>query len=107
MSSETILIADDDDVTRKLLEHHLKKAGFSVLSAADGKQAMEAMSPMVAVALVDLAMPIAGGIECLRFAQRSFPDMQVMVISRSDAVSRCGRSDERGSYRIHHQADRS
>lgn len=79
---DLILVADDDAVTRRLLTHHLREAGFRTIAADDGKQAIAQLNSEVAVAIFDLQMPGASGIECLKHAQQRFPDVQVMVISQ-------------------------
>jgi DNA-binding NtrC family response regulator len=79
--SALALVADDDPVTRRLLVHHLQAAGYQLREAADGKAAQAALDDDVDVALFDLQMPGASGLECLRYAREHFPDVQVLVIS--------------------------
>src|SRR4051812_14419018 len=76
-----VLIADDDPITRRLLQHHLQTAGYQVVEVSDGAEAIRRLGDDVAVALFDLHMPSASGLECLRHARRNFPDVQVMMIS--------------------------
>lgn len=83
-SSETgtVLVADDDAVTRRLLEHHLSAAGFRVIHAADGQEAMRRLDDEPEVALLDLNMPKASGMDCLRYAREKAPRTLVIVISQ-------------------------
>jgi len=70
MAAATVLIADDHAVSTQLLAHCLASAGFRVLSAQDGREAlslMEAESPSLVV--LDVMMPVMDGLEVMRRAQ--------------------------------------
>lgn len=69
-SDKTILIVDDDDSVRELLEYVVKKEGFSTVTAVDGVEALkrvEAQAPDLI--LLDLMLPRYGGFEVLRRLQ--------------------------------------
>ena len=63
-----VLIAEDDAISRKLLEVNLRRAGHDVVSTRDGGEAWEALSseggPKIAV--LDWMMPALDGIEICR-----------------------------------------
>ncbi len=61
--SETILIVEDDDQLRRSAKRILEEAGYQILTAADGLEALEVLRQGSAVALVfsDLVMPRLGG----------------------------------------------
>jgi DNA-binding NtrC family response regulator len=84
---DRILVADDDAGTRRLLEFHLKEAGFLVVQAADGREALDRMAPDVALALLDLRMPKVSGMDCLRELRRKFPEAPVIITSEFGDVS--------------------
>ena len=91
-----VLIADDDASIRRLLATCLETAGYRTVVAADGSQALAALSDDITVAIFDLLMPGATGQECLEQARLRFPDLAVVVVSGhgdvEDAVEamRCG-----------------
>jgi DNA-binding response OmpR family regulator len=59
-----ILIADDELRLRKVVALHLKKAGFSVLEAGNGKQALEmAKTHKPDMIVLDIMMPEMNGLE--------------------------------------------
>ncbi|GAB1536234.1 hypothetical protein ADMFC3_18650 [Geovibrio sp. ADMFC3] len=59
-----ILIADDELRLRKVVALHLKKAGFAVLEAGNGKQAMTlAKEHKPDVIVLDIMMPEMDGLE--------------------------------------------
>src|SRR5215207_2155986 len=84
---DRILVADDDPGARRLLEFHLKEAGFQVVQAADGREALDRMAADVALALLDLRMPKLSGMDCLREFRRRFPESPVIITSEFGDVS--------------------
>jgi len=63
-----ILIADDDSVSRSLMEILLRKSGYEVVTAQNGLQAFELLSEQGAprLALLDWMMPELDGLEVCR-----------------------------------------
>jgi CheY-like chemotaxis protein len=64
MRTETVLVVDDDDVVRSLTQQMLEEAGFAVLTAADGRQALDLFresSDVIDVVLLDMTMPHMDG----------------------------------------------
>lgn len=62
-----VVIADDDNITRSIVEMKLKSRGYRVMAAADGDQALrliEAERPDLVV--LDAMMPGVDGFEVLR-----------------------------------------
>jgi diguanylate cyclase (GGDEF)-like protein len=63
-TSNTILLAEDDAVTRMLMTRFLKKAGYEVTAVVDGSEALDRMSQRYYPILVtDWEMPSMDGIE--------------------------------------------
>jgi two-component system cell cycle sensor histidine kinase/response regulator CckA len=61
---KTILVVDDEAVARRFLERALTEAGFEVMLANDGEEALELLRTTrrkVAVVVTDLVMPGMGG----------------------------------------------
>lgn len=64
--SQLILVVDDDSELRNIYRHALERAGYSIIEAANGieaLQAIEAHSPVLVI--MDMAMPLMGGKELL------------------------------------------
>jgi len=81
-SRARVLVADDDPVTLELLRHYLDGAGLEVFTAADGAAARDRLaSDDIDVAVLDLIMPGASGLDLVRGLQESGSDTQVIVIS--------------------------
>jgi len=69
-ADKLILIVDDDDSVRDLLEFVIKKEGFRIEKAADGQEALDkARSASPDLILLDLMLPKFGGFEILRELQ--------------------------------------
>lgn len=62
-----VLVADDDEMVRRLASAALRRSGFEVLLAADGLEAEQLLgNPDVLVAVLDWEMPGRTGIELCR-----------------------------------------
>ena len=94
----TVLVADDESVTLKSLSRSLAKAGYLVIEARDGREAMTLMTSDVAVALLDLRMPKADGFECLGFIRKNYPDTQVIVNTGDAQISDAVQAMKQGAF---------
>jgi len=84
--SETILFVDDDPYIRKVLCTHLHRAGFEVLSAADGADALEVArhsKGAIDLLVTDVMMPGMTGPELARALALCRADLKVLLISAS------------------------
>jgi len=63
---QTILVADDEKHIRRLLQVNLERAGYAVLTAGDGKQALAVLAEQdVDLVVLDWMMPRLNGLEAL------------------------------------------
>jgi two-component system cell cycle sensor histidine kinase/response regulator CckA len=80
----TILVADDEDTVRKLTCMSLRRNGYDVLEARDGRNALDvlAASPSLPdLILLDLAMPAMGGDELAPILRRRYPGLKIVITS--------------------------
>lgn len=77
-----ILVADDEMSIRLLYSEELKEEGYDVVTAANGKEALEivAREPLDLV-ILDIKMPEMSGIEVLRQIKEKFPNLPVLLSS--------------------------
>ena len=76
-----VLIADDERDIRSVLSLYMEDAGYEVIEAADGKQALDILqSQHVDLCLLDIMMPVLDGYHVLKHI-RETNDMPVIVIS--------------------------
>ena len=81
----TILLVDDDDAVRRVIEYHLASSGYDVVSAPDTVVALDQLTwhPHVDLCLIDLVMPsdVADGLEFARSVRRQRPDMPMLLMT--------------------------
>lgn len=81
---ESILVADDEPITRMALRLLLEKEHYTVVEAADGAQAVEvAHHQRPSMALVDLRMPEVDGFQVISRirADRELRDIPIIVLT--------------------------
>jgi CheY-like chemotaxis protein len=81
---ETILLAEDESVVRKLIRTILERHGYRVLTAANGGKALNLWQEhrgTVSLLLTDLVMPGVDGWELARRLQTDNPGLKVVFIS--------------------------
>jgi len=84
----TVLVADDNDVAQRLCKRVLEKAGYTVLLAGDGLQAVEvALSQNPAMILMDVAMPGIDGIEAMKRIKAAKPSQPIVIASAHSMAS--------------------
>jgi two-component system response regulator HydG len=81
-----LIIADDDETVRNLLEYHSQKRGFEPVLACSGEEFMEIVDDGFDVALLDLNMAPGSGFDCLKFLGAKFPDLPAVVLSSADEI---------------------
>jgi len=87
MPEQKILIAEDNDQLRDVLEFELKHIGYQTIPAADGLEALEKVeSNLPALVIADLVMPRMDGLELLRHIREKWPDIPVLVITAHATV---------------------
>ena len=82
--SETILLADDEEFVRDLGQRLLSAQGYKVLTASNGKEALEvyrSRSSEISLVILDLVMPEMGGTQCLRGLLEINPKAKVLIAS--------------------------
>ncbi len=83
-ASQTILIVDDDESTRRELHLILKQAGFKILTAADGKEAVSLYSlhaSKINLTILDVIMPGMDGRQVFEEITRINPSAIVLMLS--------------------------
>jgi adenylate cyclase len=91
----SILVVDDDPINRRLLARALDALGHVVLTAADGREALDVLRAREPdVVLLDIVMPEMDGVTVLKHikadpALRGVPVIMVSAVDDVDGVIRC------------------
>jgi CheY-like chemotaxis protein len=81
-SKQVVMVADDESVIRELLQRVLSEAGYEVLLAESGEQAIEcARTVKIDLILLDINMPGIGGISALREIAQSVPASRIIMLT--------------------------
>lgn len=81
-----ILIAEDNDTSFTFLKILLKKSGYNIIRALNGKEAVEMCeSHNIDLILMDMKMPIMSGYEATEIIRRTYKNLPVIAVT-ADAV---------------------
>lgn len=87
-SKQTILVVEDNENTRRLLETILRSAGYDVTLAPDAEEGLQVLQgdAPIDLVLLDLFLPGADGMQFLRMRAEMEPDRQppVIVVSATE-----------------------
>ena len=82
-----ILVVDDEEMVRTPLARNLASAGYEVREACSADEALQALSTeSVDLVITDIRMPGTDGIELLRRAKATSPDLEVIVMTAYASV---------------------
>lgn len=77
-----VLFIDDDRAGREVVLFNLRKAGYDVVTASDGREGLSLFSPgKFSLLITDVKMPGISGIEVVRRVRSADPDIPVLVIT--------------------------
>jgi signal transduction histidine kinase/ActR/RegA family two-component response regulator len=80
----TVLLVEDNPTTRQSIEETLNMLGCKVVTADNGRKALElyaAQADTIDLVLSDIVMPSMGGLELYRELQKISPDLKFLVIT--------------------------
>ena len=96
--AKRILIADDELNMRRVLEAILKRAGYEVVTAANGGEALLHMSRDINMVITDLKMPVLDGMGLLRKLSVDHPDVPVVMITAHGSVENAVEAVKLGAF---------
>ena len=95
----TILLVDDDERLRRAAGKVLAAAGYRVVNASSGREALAALREHpVALAIFDLRLPDVDGIALLQQARQLRPDIEVVMITGHGSVEKAVEAMRLGAY---------
>jgi diguanylate cyclase (GGDEF)-like protein len=79
--SPTILVADDEPINRTLIQRRLERAGYYVLAAENGREAVEAAGRSLPdLIILDVMMPLMDGLEACRLIKENAATRDIPII---------------------------
>ncbi len=82
-----ILLVEDEDSLAIGLEYNLSEEGYSVIIAADGKQALEHVdSRQFDLVILDIMLPYLDGFQVAQKIREQFPQMPILMLTARTAV---------------------
>ncbi|MEI6422936.1 MAG: ATP-binding protein, partial [Lentisphaerota bacterium] len=93
--SETILLAEDEDSMRDMLQAFLHLIGYAVIAASNGEEALELAGNhkgQIHILLTDIVMPKMNGFQLAKHAEELFPGIKLLFMS---SYARPADSDNR------------
>lgn len=85
--SQAILVADDEPINRALIQRRLEHAGYYVLVAENGREAVEkSLESSPDLVILDVMMPVMDGLEACRLikADEATRDIPIIFLSARD-----------------------
>ena len=95
MSLGRILVVDDEADVRKSVRLTLTKAGYEVVEAVDGEDAIKTIRSgdnplMIDTIITDIHMPKVNGMEAVAFFRAQFPSVPVIVLTGQPDLAGAG-----------------
>lgn len=94
-----ILVADDDEIALDVINALLIREGYAVVPVKDGLEAINRLRiEDFHLVITDLKMPGADGIEVLKYASRSNPDIAVVILTAYGNLDTTLEAIREGAY---------
>jgi len=99
MSAESLLIVEDDDSLRLIMQMQLDRLGYATVSAVDAEQALEIIRQSHQnLVITDLQLPGMSGIDLLKRIHVDFPEIPVIVVTAFGTVQSAVNAMKAGAY---------
>jgi two-component system response regulator AtoC len=94
-----ILVVDDELHVRRLLQEVAQKAGYEVLTAENGLEAVEkSRSQHPTVILMDIRMPVMDGMEAFTAIHEELPDIAIILLTAHCTVDTAVEAMQKGAF---------
>jgi len=99
MNGEMVLVVDDEENIRNLVQLMLRSAGYDVDAAANGKEALSKVEESdIGVMILDIKMPGMSGLEVLQEATTRWPDICILMLTAVSDLDTAIKAMKLGAY---------
>ncbi|MCS6327169.1 MAG: response regulator [Nitrospira sp.] len=100
MQAPTLLIVEDEERMRRLFELVLKPAGYQLLLARSGDEALHLIQNHDALDMIitDLQLGTVSGMQVLEAARQQIPDVPVLIVTGYGTVKSAVEAMQKGAY---------
>ena len=99
MTKNRILVVDDDESLRRVMEVQLEQEGYSVASAASAQQTLTMLQlRSYDLVITDLKMPGLSGIELLKQIRSQYPETIIIILTAFGTVETAVEAMKAGVY---------
>ena len=80
--AKKILVVDDADFMRMMLRDILSTEGHQIIEAQNGMECLNMLeTEQVDICILDINMPVMGGIQTLEILREKYPELKVIILS--------------------------
>jgi len=99
LNDKNVLIIDDDDSLRRVMEFTLQEAGYQVFSSVNGRSGIQLFfEHRPEVVITDIQMPDLSGYEVLKTIKQESPETMVIVVTAFGTVEKAVEAMKLGAY---------
>ena len=96
---QTVIVVDDEKAIREGLKRLLSAQGYRVLTAENGREALDVLrSEGADVVLCDLKMPVMGAVEMLEEVGAACPGLPVIILTGQGTLENILECMKKGAY---------
>src|SRR3954466_14818149 len=99
MKTARILIVDDEESLRRVMQVHLQRQGYETRTAGQGQDALQMLeSGDYQLVLTDLRMPGMTGLELLQHIRKRWPEISVIVLTAFGTIENAVEAMQAGAF---------
>jgi DNA-binding NtrC family response regulator len=98
MTAATVLVVDDEKLIRFTLRERLERAGYAVIEAGSGEEALGHLDTEIDLVLLDYRLPDTDGVVLLKRFKESEPDTLVILMTAYSTVDTAVKAMRLGAY---------